>query len=592
MLSKVSSLFVYPFKSLKLFSFRSLPLLVLTTLLISCGGGGGGGGVGSVDPTLQLPPEPCQCDADCADYGPEAYCNPVLGVCAQRACVDNADCLAMTGNPATECAQGYCVIPRCRSDADCNQGPLNLFSLCTVLLQCRNPNFVGVCPLPNQTIIDGECRVDQSSCDPGAECGNGIVEPGEACDDGLFNSDVTPDACRMDCSLPNCGDGVIDPANNENCESDGDCPNGFCEPSNGANPCQCVQAVGDLDGDGVDDDQDNCVEDPNPDQADLDQDGMGDACDADADGDALTNDDEEIPDPQYQCATDPLDADTDDDGLSDSVERSLNPPTNPCAADTDGDGANDADDPVPTDPNQGGDLDGDGISNEQDNCVVIPNPDQDDGDNDGRGDACDNCVDVSNNAEPDVQMDTDQDGVGDACDNCPNFPNAGQEDNDGDSFGDACDLCEGSDDAFDADGDGIPDGCDDCPDDPDNDSDQDNVCGDLDNCPNEANPNQGDVDGDSVGDLCDNCPDDPNPGQDDSDGNGTGDACEGGGCNLVCQIVSECETNEDCQAGCEICNSFGFCIPYVECTPGLFPSECNQACPGFDWGCFQDGVCR
>lgn len=43
-----------------------------------------------------------------------------------------------------------------------------------------------------------------------AVCGNGVVEAGEACDQGELNSDVEPDRCREDCTLPRCGDGVID----------------------------------------------------------------------------------------------------------------------------------------------------------------------------------------------------------------------------------------------------------------------------------------------------------------------------------------------------------------------------------------------
>lgn len=44
----------------------------------------------------------------------------------------------------------------------------------------------------------------------GAVCGDGVVDAGEACDEGAENSDTAPDRCRSDCTLPRCGDGVID----------------------------------------------------------------------------------------------------------------------------------------------------------------------------------------------------------------------------------------------------------------------------------------------------------------------------------------------------------------------------------------------
>ena len=75
-------------------------------------------------------------------------------------------------------------------------------------------------------------------------------------------------------------------------------------------------------------------------------------------------------------------------------------------------------------------------------------------------------------------------------------------------------------------GDGLGDACDPCPHDPLNDADGDGICGDVDNCPSVANPDQKDSDGDGIGDACDNCPYTPNPDQKDSDGDGIGDACD------------------------------------------------------------------
>lgn len=44
-----------------------------------------------------------------------------------------------------------------------------------------------------------------------AFCGDGRVDPGEACDDGDDNSDSTPGACRTTCQPAGCDDGVVDP---------------------------------------------------------------------------------------------------------------------------------------------------------------------------------------------------------------------------------------------------------------------------------------------------------------------------------------------------------------------------------------------
>ncbi len=70
----------------------------------------------------------------------------------------------------------------------------------------------------------------------------------------------------------------------------------------------------DADDDGILDASDNCPTVSNASQDDLDRDGMGDACDADADGDGLDNDFE------IARALDPFDADSDDDGVEDGAE--------------------------------------------------------------------------------------------------------------------------------------------------------------------------------------------------------------------------------------------------------------------------------
>ena len=46
----------------------------------------------------------------------------------------------------------------------------------------------------------------------------------------------------------------------------------------------------DNDGDGIPDGEDNCPDTPNFDQADFEEDGIGDVCDLDIDGDGMPND--------------------------------------------------------------------------------------------------------------------------------------------------------------------------------------------------------------------------------------------------------------------------------------------------------------
>jgi cysteine-rich repeat protein len=96
------------------------------------------------------------------------------------------------------------------------------------------------------------------------------------------------------------------------------------------------------------------------------------------------------------------------------------------------------------------DLDGDGISNAQDNCPQLFNPKrpldngaQGDADGDGTGDVCDVCPTTAGSSQcaAPAPGDTDGDGTADAQDNCPFDANGSQADADADGKGDACDAC-------------------------------------------------------------------------------------------------------------------------------------------------------
>ncbi|MDC3357494.1 thrombospondin type 3 repeat-containing protein [Pseudomonadales bacterium] len=157
-------------------------------------------------------------------------------------------------------------------------------------------------------------------------------------------------------------------------------------------------SLSDGDEDGVTNDLDNCQDVANANQADLDQDGKGDVCDADIDGDGVSNEDDVFP--------------------KDPTETQ----------DSDNDGVGDARDAFDDDPNEFEDTDGDGVGDKTDAFPEDPAETQD-SDDDGVGDVRD-----AFDEDPFEFEDTDGDGVGDVAD----------PDDDGDGFSDAQELADGT----------------------------------------------------------------------------------------------------------------------------------------------------
>ena len=307
--------------------------------------------------------------------------------------------------------------------------------------------------------------------------------------DGVNNSDEK--AAGTDPYNPDTdGDGIND--GDEDTDGDGK-PN-----KDESNPNE--DKITDKDGDGIPDIIDRDDED-GP-KGDKDGDGIINEEDPDADGDGVSNDDEK------EAGLDPLNPDTDGDGINDGDE------------DTDGDGKKNKDESeVPEGSVE--DKDGDGLGDtgvtdkdpEDGQADITDGPLTNDTDKDGIPDAVDPDIDGDgvNNTDEKVagtdpyNPDTDGDGTKD-----------GDEDADGDGKTNAEESDPTKDESKDSDGDGIPDIIDkDDEDGPKGDKDGDGII-------NEEDP---DADGDGVSNDDEKAAglDPLNP---DTDGDGTNDGDE------------------------------------------------------------------
>lgn len=214
----------------------------------------------------------------------------------------------------------------------------------------------------------------------------------------------------------------------------------------------------DSDADSVLDGEDNCPLAGNSSQKDQDEDGLGDDCDDDIDGDGISNEQEK------QRGLDEYNSDTDDDGVSDGADTFPSDPAETQDSDSDGigdnadndddnDGLTDDEESVIGSDAKSEDTDGDTIRDSLDNCPIHSNVAQQDNDEDGLGDECD--LDDDNDGLVDSEensvgedgfltnsklSDSDGDGFTDPDDNCPLESNIDQIDTDADGFGDACDC--------------------------------------------------------------------------------------------------------------------------------------------------------
>ena len=147
-----------------------------------------------------------------------------------------------------------------------------------------------------------------------------------------YDASATIPICNPDSD----GDQYVDAANPQYSGVQDNCPLVYnpdqADSDNNGVGDACQSAVVDTDQDGIRDSADNCPSVANADQADLDGDGQGDACDSDIDGDGVANSVDAFPRDSTESV------DTDGDGIGNNADT-----------DDDNDGVVDAKDSAPLD---------------------------------------------------------------------------------------------------------------------------------------------------------------------------------------------------------------------------------------------------
>ncbi len=183
---------------------------------LTCDGYGGFCGDGQISPG-----ETCDSGDRNGDYCADVMSSDPLRPVPVRICLPGSGCNATCTGPAPQCGDGHvdagescdggtqttasavCTTglrgTPCKTNADCGEGGV-----------CGGDVDWQACPLGQahrRFCGSSDCRYSAwTSCQPIGQCGDGVKDPLEVCDDG---NDVNEDGCTNACERNICGDGFF-----------------------------------------------------------------------------------------------------------------------------------------------------------------------------------------------------------------------------------------------------------------------------------------------------------------------------------------------------------------------------------------------
>ena len=205
------------------------------------------GGAANCDDGNECTNDSCNPATGCVHANRTGPCTDDGNTCTTDVC--NAGACTHPSRPnGTACDDGaFCTVGDACQGGSCVPGPArscNDNNACTsdscdeahdtcvqtpIVPCCGN----GATEAPEQ--CDDGNTVDTDACRNNCQlavCGDGVVRTGvEQCDLGANNSNAPDAACRTDCRLRRCGDGIVDPGAGEQCDDGNTIDGDGCSPT-------------------------------------------------------------------------------------------------------------------------------------------------------------------------------------------------------------------------------------------------------------------------------------------------------------------------------------------------------------------------